>query len=472
MRTLKQFLEVIPVVLLALCLLGDHLGFSHRLYMDRFGQAIHNILIDHQTQWMIALCIGSYLITFGLMRVGHPRLLFARKNKSFFWLTAFVGILGVNYCCRYQVSSQSLKAITLIGTITIGIGASICVLWRRDITSAINSLRRFLMLTVIALVIACCWTVGSGSALSYRSDVRWSGPFDNPNIYGVLMATGLALACGLSYFRNRTSKALQQLDSFESLPRILMLVCSGILGVGLWESFSRGAWVSCLFGGIYLLSQWNRLMRSRSRRSYNAFLLVVGCGSILIIMYWHFRYAESDIVHRLTSVFNINDFSWRNRTAAWEAALQMMADNPWVGLGWNQPEHIYGPYYSTSRLEDMAAIQTNDHLLLGACLGIPALLCFNAYCWAAVASEAEKGESLSKGHSVSQISENAFVELEWLRIVCRSGALVLGVGFWFDGGLFRMPTAVAFWTLIELGRASFPNYDGKMSVTTICARSS
>jgi hypothetical protein len=42
--------------------------------------------------------------------------------------------------------------------------------------------------------------------------------------------------------------------------------------------------------------------------------------------------------------------------------------------------------------------------------------------------------------------------LDWLKTVCRAGALVLAVGFWFDGGLFKLPTAATFWILLELGR--------------------
>ena len=42
--------------------------------------------------------------------------------------------------------------------------------------------------------------------------------------------------------------------------------------------------------------------------------------------------------------------------------------------------------------------------------------------------------------------------LNWLQIVCRSGAIVLLVGFWFDGGLFGLSTAATFWILLELGQ--------------------
>jgi hypothetical protein len=39
---------------------------------------------------------------------------------------------------------------------------------------------------------------------------------------------------------------------------------------------------------------------------------------------------------------------------------------------------------------------------------------------------------------------------------CRAGAIVLLVGFWFDGGLFNLPTASMFWILLELGAVKLP----------------
>jgi len=41
--------------------------------------------------------------------------------------------------------------------------------------------------------------------------------------------------------------------------------------------------------------------------------------------------------------------------------------------------------------------------------------------------------------------------LDSLRATCRAGAIVLLVGFWFDGGLFKLATASTFWILLELG---------------------
>jgi hypothetical protein len=36
--------------------------------------------------------------------------------------------------------------------------------------------------------------------------------------------------------------------------------------------------------------------------------------------------------------------------------------------------------------------------------------------------------------------------------VCRAGAVVLAVGFWFDRGLFKLATRATFWILLELAR--------------------
>jgi len=42
-----------------------------------------------------------------------------------------------------------------------------------------------------------------------------------------------------------------------------------------------------------------------------------------------------------------------------------------------------------------------------------------------------------------------------LAATCRAGAIVLAVGFWFDGGLFKLATASTFWILLELGNTDW-----------------
>jgi hypothetical protein len=38
--------------------------------------------------------------------------------------------------------------------------------------------------------------------------------------------------------------------------------------------------------------------------------------------------------------------------------------------------------------------------------------------------------------------------------ICHAAAVVLLVGFFFDGGLFKMALAVPFWILLELGNVA------------------
>ena len=45
-----------------------------------------------------------------------------------------------------------------------------------------------------------------------------------------------------------------------------------------------------------------------------------------------------------------------------------------------------------------------------------------------------------------------YVTLLALSAVCRAVAVDMLVGFWFDGGLFKLATGATFWVLLELGR--------------------
>ena len=107
----------------------------------------------------------------------------------------------------------------------------------------------------------------------------------------------------------------------------------------------------------------------------------------------------------------------------------MMQDHP-LGVGWKKTVEIFKNNYLLPE-DGAAAITTNDYLMLGTQLGLPALLCFIAYIYLKVKSKAADS----------------------LQVACRAGTIVLLVAFWFDGGLFDLPTATVFWILLELGTA-------------------
>ncbi len=60
---------------------------------------------------------------------------------------------------------------------------------------------------------------------------------------------------------------------------------------------------------------------------------------------------------------------------------------------------------------------------------------------------------MGSGPLVASKSDEDGWTLDWTKTICRAGAIVLLVGFWFDGGLFDLATGSVFWILLELGRA-------------------
>ncbi len=236
---------------------------------------------------------------------------------------------------------------------------------------------------------------------------------------------------------------------------------------GLLHSYSRGAWVATACGVTYLFWSTVRSPRSivsgRSCGSCVSWLnenwlsLSAILFSVVILSFWNFRQTEWHPARRAFSSVNASDFSWRNRLLAWEGALQITTEHPWFGAGWNQPEPMYENYYLPQKITESAAIEMNDYLMLGATLGIPALFCFGMYLWLSLTRSAEYGVRNSEGGD--QNMETGWnrcptLELDWLPATCRAGAIVLLVGFWFDGGLFKLATASTFWILLELGSVS------------------
>ena len=267
------------------------------------------------------------------------------------------------------------------------------------------------------------------------------------------------------------------------LKRAFFVAAAGVMGVGMVKSYSRGAWVGVAVGLGFLIVQSSRFKVQGSRLKGQLALGVV-VVSLGMLAFWGFRQGERTVARRAYSVANANDFSWRKRVAAYEGALQMLADKPWFGFGWNQPERVYDQYYRAAKVDEGMAIQLNDYFTLGTTLGVPALLCFAMY-----AGLSLRGSPKSKAHPVrntecgmrsegrSRKSEvqgptNAGQQPEdgrqrtelpapptldlslWTlgcATVCRAGAVVLLMGFWFDGGLFKLATGATFWILLGLG---------------------
>ena len=280
------------------------------------------------------------------------------------------------------------------------------------------------------------------------------------------MGMGITLAIGVAVSkiqfskleRSRDSETKEKLETFYSvcgrnISRLFVFLCllaAIFMGRALLFSYSRGAWLGTVCGIAYLI--W-RAIQSQTPEVQNCwrdscfswlkiywFPLSVILVSGLVLTFQHIQQTEWHAASRVFSAVKTEDFSWRNRVDAWEGALQIAAEHPWIGTGWNQPEPLYEHYYLPPKLTESAAIQMNDYLTLGATLGIPALFCFGMYLWLSLSQNSE-----------AKIQKSESANTNWLKAACHAGAIVLLVGFWFDGGLFKLPTAATFWILLELG---------------------
>ena len=533
-----KILEFVGLALvLGLCLFGSSFAFSYQSFVAPVLQEISAALRSPEIQWMVFLCLAIYFTDFLFLRWRWENRLTQRRkgaNQSAgtvrcavwtsqrddptLWLAGGILISAVAYAIHYF---PAIWAVTLLASAVVGQAFAVWKLAhlqtnRQDefhesptkIASANSGLRvtrpsekiwasgaRWNLETVVVAVLlifltfASIWKPNVGFTFEYQGHSRWSGPWGNPNVFGLLMGTGVALAMGMAvvaalYERRYSQNSNDHLSGGHRPPlqvrkyvcALLCLFAAIFLARGLLHSYSRGAWFATSCGLSYLLGF--RLWASGSvGRRYeknqpypkaesgkrkaeiscdswiswsreNWLLACVVLFSVTTLCFWHFQQTDWHAARRALSVVNPVDFSWRNRIAAWEGSLQIVAAHPWLGAGWNQPEPLFEHYYLPQKLTESAAIQMNDYLMLGAILGIPALFCFGMYIWLSLGAGNWK-----MGDRKSEMGDrqDACPISDWLQTTCRGGAITLLIGFWFDGGLFELATASTFWILLELG---------------------
>ena len=544
---------------------------------------------DAGTQWMVVVCLVSYLIVFAVLarrfkfqvsslkskvtetftsprpsplpagaeREAMPSAilplpssfrektifyLLTSSSSPTFWLGAFVALVLLRYAFDYSNAAKSLQVGVLLTGMVVGKGIALWVAWPSSLKSKVQGPRSgegevgrvsplpaesaketggahgvtrptinyplstihkaHAVLAILTLLLACAalWHPERGMEYFYRGQPRWTGPWDNPNLFGVLMGVGVVLAGGLlvQSLRSkgqgreaeaegrepgqvgrgsplpavggasvRASRLVRSLAPPEEIgahgvPRptinsaywsracrfllsLFLLSALVLCAFGLLKSYSRGAWLGTAIALAFILFQgvkfqgssgWAGRVVSLLRRLWLPSSILI--LSILVISFWQFRHTEAPLARRVFSVGNPNDFSWRNRVAAWEGAGRMMGNKPLIGFGWGKAEEVYSKEYRAARLEESAAIQMNDYLMIGISAGGPALGSLLVYLYLVVGRGAGKLSTFNFQPSTA----------------AKAGVVVLLISFWFDGGLFKLPTCVVFWVLVELARIS------------------
>jgi hypothetical protein len=417
-------------LLLAVLLIAEIWNLSPGPVNPIFRQ-VTAALGDPPTQWLILLALTGYFILFGILEHRlSPPVRWWRPGNADLWLSAMIALALL----RFPFATQNRLGFSYVATVFAGIvfGKAVSTLIRWRSGDPARRTAWFACCLIGLLAGAALWQPALGRMrIQYHEIVRWSGLWRNPNYYGVMMGAGLVLAIGMGV------RAWRAADG-QRRKFFLVALCSAAAifsGYGAFRSYSRGAWLGVLTGLAYLAVQAGNSSRPWAWLRRHRLTLALLIASLTVLTFWQFRFSDWPPAHRVFSVVNINDFSWRNRVASWKWAVQSMAERPLAGSGWSRPVQPANPPNYSPPQNSGSALGTNDYLMLGTSAGVPALLCFAAYlalCFRARPAAPRPRLSVFA--------------------ICRGSSIVFLVGFWLDGGLFVLAVTMVFWMLFELSR--------------------
>jgi putative inorganic carbon (hco3(-)) transporter len=191
--------------------------------------------------------------------------------------------------------------------------------------------------------------------------IRVYGPLENPNLLAGYLIPILPIA-------------LVALLRWRSWPQRLFAAASLVLGaVALFLSYSRGGWLGMLaaLGSLALLLV---LRQTRSwpplwRRLFPVLLIAAGVALLVVAV----TQIEPLRIRVLSLVAGRQDSSNNFRINVWMAALAMVQDRPWLGIGpGNSAFNLIYPLYQQPKFNALSAYSVPLELLVEG--GVPGLL--------------------------------------------------------------------------------------------------
>src|ERR1035437_3952566 len=170
--------------------------------------------------------------------------------------------------------------------------------------------RRIVGIIFILLLLfagSALWQPERVTGFQYHGIPRWSGVWDDPNLYGLLMGVGAVLAVGLltSNIQHLSPRGIaasipqgnSNIQWRKILWVVLCLFAAILSGYGLFKSYSRGAWLAVFAGLMYLIAKAESGKRKAeiscsSRFKKNWLPLSVVLASVFVLTFWQFRFSE------------------------------------------------------------------------------------------------------------------------------------------------------------------------------------
>jgi len=223
--------------------------------------------------------------------------------------------------------------------------------------------------SLVSSVLAIRQLYGDTSELARWADpnsladgtIRVYGPLGNPNLLAGYLIPILPLAlAALLRWRRWTHR--------------LFAATSAALGLtALFLSYSRGGWLG-LVGGLGAMALLLTLRQTRHwpplwRRLFPLLLVIVGAAALVLAV----TQVEALRIRVMSLVAGRQDSSNNFRINVWMAALAMIQDRPWLGIGpGNTAFNLIYPLYQQPKFNALSAYSVPLELLVEG--GIPALI--------------------------------------------------------------------------------------------------
>jgi O-antigen ligase len=215
-----------------------------------------------------------------------------------------------------------------------------------------RNIQNFLWLFVIGMSVVCIYTVLLHMTYNFGEKeshwVMWPF-FKDHTIYGAIVAMAFVIAIGLYVSKK-----------FPPLTQAVLLCMIAVIGIGLYFSFTRAAWLSIV--GAAGLALIIRLKIPFSLLLGSALVI----GGLLFITWDDIQmelernkvdHTTENFSERLQSATNVStDASNLERLNRWSCALEMFKEKPVVGFG---PGTYAFEYARFQRPQDLTIISTN-----------------------------------------------------------------------------------------------------------------
>lgn len=361
---------------------------------------------------IVTLLVGPWA---AWMSTYYPGLLPIDAGQIMFALTLMAWVLG-GLARREFIMPPSPLSIPLL--IFTG-WAAVTMLWAPDLRLGLTEVVKWIEIVLamwftIALtrrrgikwiVVAVLLTMTLQAAIGiYEARWRGSGPigfrlsegvyraygtFEQPNPFAGFIGLGLPIALALTaYYGISLLRKSPVALRFRYFTRWIVGGSSALMLVAaLYLSFSRGAWLGAVAAIGVMMAFAPRRLWIGVGLMVIAFALLIGLSSAgLLPAAINERLADAGELFQFRDVRGaaINDANYAliERLARWQAALNMLTNQPWTGVGFGNYQAVYEQYRLINWPTPLGHAH-NIYLNVAAETGVPGLAAY-VFLWAAI----------------------------------------------------------------------------------------